>query len=165
MPQSRFAEPSPWVKKSFRDNGLLVMVSDLITQPTDELNGRRRVYRLVKEFRVALSFDGGYFEVQIPVNFKTDFATFPVWTQIVLGNRDAPGIQEASVIHDRMCELKIPATVSNAVMLAVLSVFNVPRWKRGLIFFGLSYFGYRSFLLKLAQRIKRWLKRYPNAII
>ena len=159
MPHSRLVHTLPWATKSFRQNGLVVMISDLVTQPTDELNGRRRVHRLVKEFRVGLSFTGGYLEVRVPADFKTDFATFPVVTQLVLGNRDSPGVQEASVVHDWLCGLGVPATVANSFMLAVLTIFLVPRWKRSLIFFGLSVFGYRTPILRWSQRVTRWLKK------
>ena len=160
MSRSWRRRPAPQPTTEFRENGLLVTTTALQLEPTCHMNGRRRVYRLLVPYNVSLYFDGGYLFISVPQWFTTDFATFPIIAQIVLGNRDAPGVQEASVIHDYLCKLKMPATVANAFMLAILSVFKVPRWKRGLIFFGLTYFGYRSPLLRFIQRTTAYYRKW-----
>jgi len=140
-----------------RLNGLEFTVSHLWVEPQDSYHGSRRIYTLVKPFHVTMKSAGCYLDVLVPVGFSSDFATFPIVVQFVLGGNDAVGTCEAAIIHDYACVNKLPASVANALMLAVLTVFSVPRWKRGLIFIGLSLFGYRTPVLRWAQTIRRWL--------
>jgi hypothetical protein len=142
-------------------NGLAFTVSHLWLEPTDRYHGSRRIYRLVKPFHITMKSEGCYLDTLVPIGFESDFATFPLVVQLILGGNDAVGTCEAAIIHDYACVNRLPSSVANALMLAVLTVFGVPKWRRALIFIGLSVFGYRTPLLKLAQFIRRlvWRKK------
>jgi len=137
-------------------NGLRVESSELMLVPTDNYNGRRRIYKLGLPYSLTMLFEGGSCEIRVPTSFRTDLASLPIFAQIILGNRDDRGIMEAAIIHDWVCCRRLPAPIANGYMLLVMIVFGVPRWKRILILFGLTYFGYRSPISKFFKKAKEW---------
>ena len=70
--------------------------------------------------------------IEVPVGFKTDFATLPIVTQLVLGNRDQ--YVHAAIMHDWLCETHVPRFIANSLMRSLLLVVGCPYWKRLLFF-------------------------------
>lgn len=140
-------------KKIWRKNGLKISMSDLVCEPTVETDGRRRCWQLVKPFTYMVESPGLVYVISVPETFVTDFATLPLFCQLVLGNRD--DWVEAAVLHDWLCETNVPRFIANACMRSTLFVLGCPRWKRVLFFYGLMIFGYKSGL----SNIFSWLKR------
>jgi hypothetical protein len=140
-------------KYVYRANGLLVTLDHLHLEPTDKKNGRRRVYRLLSDYCLLVSFKGGQEEMTVPAGFETDLATLPVFTQVLLGNRD--DYAEPAVFHDWITsdEVHLPQFIANAKMRSIMQALGYPTWKQLLVFYGLMVFGYGSVL----SRCWRWL--------
>jgi hypothetical protein len=147
----------------YKKNGLKVMVSDLELAPTQEMSGRRRVYRLIIPLDVSITASGVQSGVSVPAGFTTDLATIPLVAQVFLGGRDAPGVAEAAVIHDWLCETNAPRSFANSCLFCLLLAFNVPRWKALCFYFAVSVFGYKSWLSVLKRKSVgawRWMSNY-----
>ena len=151
----RVVDDIPVPKYHGRLNGLGFTVSHLWLEPMDRYNGSRRIYRLVKPFHITMFSAGCQLSILVPTGFETDFASFPLFVQFVLGGHDAVGVSEASICHDYACTNKLPAPVASALMLSVLAILAVPRWKRMLIIFGLTYMGYRSPIQRFFRRFRK----------
>jgi len=123
-------------------------------EPTDKRIGSRRVYRLTYSFFCTITYPGGHWRIKIPKGFETDFASFPLILQLLLGNRDE--YLEESLIHDWLYREGIPPFYANAIMRVVMERLGRAWWKRWLVFYGLMAFGYRApgwqWLAKLLRR-------------
>lgn len=131
-------------------NGMLVRVDIPQLIPTDDYNGRRRIYELAEMMVYEVSYGKLNIEstyqcfdtIIVPKGFRTDFATIPIILQLFLGNRDS--YMEESIFHDAMCEYDVPRWVANSKMRAIMLALGRPWWKRFAIFWGLMIFGYKS---------------------
>lgn len=134
--------------------GFRVDASEVNLVPTHKYNGRRRIYRLDKDFWIVFTYTCGRQEFCVKAGEETDFATIPIFLQIVLGNRDAVGILEASIIHDLLCRLELPRSITMAYMWVAMVSYKVPSWKRYGFLFGLMLFGYNSWPSNIFKKIK-----------
>jgi hypothetical protein len=148
---------NPWTPrggKRWKKNGLKIEVSPLATLPTDMWVGRRRQHRLIWDFMVKIESKGMVMKIAVPKGYHTDYATLPLFCQLVLGNRD--DYSEAAVAHDWLCTTHVPAFIANQFMRSLMFAYDAPWWKRVAFFYGLMIFGYGS---PLSRSIK-WLKHF-----
>lgn len=141
--------------RKFRNKNFHGEISIPDLSATDEYNGRRRIYVLNEPFMFCLWFPGGKFEITVPSGYKTDLATLPIWTQIILGNRDS--YAEESILHDHFCTSDMPRFFANSTMRSVMQLLHRPKWKRVAIFWGLTLFGYKSLTMSLFEKVRRTL--------
>lgn len=127
-------------------------------EPTDRYNGSRRIYRLTERFCIRITYPGGSFNVTIPKGFETDFASFPLILQLILGNRD--DYLEESILHDWLYREGIPVFFSNAAMRIVMTQLRRPAWKRWCVFYGLMFLGTRAPGWQIIAHL--WQKRKVN---
>lgn len=137
----------------YKSNGSSVDFSRLVLLPTGEMSGRRRVYQLGAPFWVYITADGLQHTIRVPQSFASDLATIPTVAQILIGNRDAPGVAECSVVHDWLCHVNAPRELANTTMWWLLLATGVPRWKATAIYLALMVFGYKS----PWSRLWRWI--------
>lgn len=86
----------------------------------------------------------------VPRGMLTDLASVPRFARIVVG-RVGPHL-EAAIVHDWLFiawqrldgreARRVDFDFANAMMLAVMEAASVPRWKRGLIFRAVQWFGW-----------------------
>lgn len=150
--------------KKWQKNGLEVTMSELSTSPTGARDGRRRVHRLNKPFYINIkstdrsTLEWMNMEIKVPMHFHTDFATLPLFCQLVLGNRD--DWMEAAVAHDWLCVKHINGWVANTWMRSIMLALGAPWWKRVAFFYGLQIFGYGSYLQKVGGRLWKWISTF-----
>lgn len=132
--------------------GSSFFVSPLRMQATAKSNGRRRIFRLTATFYVRWVGNGVSFELRVPRGFETDLASMPMAAQILLGDRNSPGVAEAAVAHDWLCQHRAPRAVANCCFNTIMMVSKVRRWKRVLIVAAVWMFGYQSFWSRLTLR-------------
>lgn len=136
----------------FVENGVCdAKFSPLVLKPTNDYNGRRRIYELDQDFTYLLTFPGGSDQVTVPAGYKTDLATLPVVLQVILGNRD--DYAEEAIIHDWLCDHKMPRFYTNARMRSLMYVLGRPYWKQRAVFYGLMLFGYGSWIMEIWNAI------------
>jgi hypothetical protein len=138
----------------YKRNGLKVLASDLALYPTSQMSGRRRIYRLVKHFRIHITMDGVKNVISVPAGFATDMATIPLVAQLLIGSRDDPGVAEAAVAHDWLCTQDAPREYANATMWVIMLALGVPRWRATAIYLALMLFGYKSLPSRLWRMIR-----------
>ena len=139
--------------KSWRRNGLTVKMTPLKTEAVDLWNGRRRCHRLLEDFCLIIVSHGLEQRVQVPKGFDTDFATIPVFCQMVLGNSDT--YAEAATLHDWLCTTHVPRFICNAWMRSALFCLGAPMWKQRAFYWGLMLFGYDSPLANAINKLRR----------
>ncbi len=142
---------------SWTFNGLTVRMTPIHMEPTQQYNGRRRIWRLLKPFKLEIvstnSTDGQMYQSFIlPIGFKSDFASMPLLSQIILGGRDDFLI--SSLIHDYMCDAHLPGFMTNATMRIVMAAEGIAWWRRVSIFYTLMLFGYSSPIYRMCGAIK-----------
>lgn len=142
--------------KTWKHNGLEIQLTPLHVIPTIHKNGRRRIWMLSKSFRLIIRGEGICETLNVPAGFETDFATLPVFTQILLGNRD--DYAEVAVFHDWLCANHAPRVFANAHMRFLMLAMGYPWWKTFLVWVGLQVFGYRSPVSNLWGRLRSFLK-------
>jgi len=128
--------------RRFNGDAFTMEMSTPILRPTEEYWQGRRVYELVERFHLRIDLCGGSFILDVPAGFKTDFASFPRVLQLLLGNRD--NYLEESIIHDYLYRQEVPVFFSNSMMRVVSERLRRSMWKRWVIFYGLSLFGWKS---------------------
>ena len=143
--------------KTWKRNGLTIRMSRLETTPIDQWMGRRRLHMLVRDFSMSITSEGMTQTVVVPAGFRTDWATLPIFTQLVLGNRD--DWCEAALLHDMLCETNVPRFICNAWMRAALFCLGAPLWKQRLFFYGLMAVGYGSPVAAIATKIAKFFRR------
>jgi hypothetical protein len=143
--------------RTYKHNGLSIKLSDLRAEPTQKMNGRRRVWRLAMTYHLTVTADGLTESLIIPIGFQTDFATMPLVASLLLGGRDDPGVAEAALVHDFCCVKDLPREYCNTKMWYLMLAMGVPRWKATAIYVALMLFGYKSPCARLKQWVTGWL--------
>jgi hypothetical protein len=142
----------------YRYNGLKITIPrPLVLCPTNMMSGRRRVYRLEREFSIYIRSDGAYENYEVPAGFATDLATIPLLAQVFVGGNDAPGVAEASVFHDWACVQGMPRSYANSKLFYLMLAFKAPYWKALAFYAAVSMFGYGSLVARVCKRIRGWL--------
>lgn len=152
------------VAKVWQHNGLTVKMSLLHMEPTNVYSGRRRVWRLLKPFKLDIEStkpDGVMHQCyRLPAGFTSDFASMPLASQLLLGGRD--DFLLSSLVHDAMCNEKLEQFIANGVMRILMQVEGVALWRRWLIYQTLMIFGYGSLPMRLFSYLSSLFKRSSN---
>jgi len=141
--------------KIWKRNGLTIKMTPLQTEPIDQWTGRRRQHKLLQDFTLIIVSEGMTQTVTVPKGFVTDWATVPLFCQLILGNHD--DYAEAAALHDYLCVTHVPYFVANSWMRSAMFALGAPKWKRIAFFYALMFFGYDSPLSHFFAKIKSWI--------
>lgn len=140
--------------KRWHKNGLTITMSGLSLCDTDQMVGRRRLWKLASDFVLRIESDGMTQKVVVPAGFDTDFATMPVFSQLLLGNRDT--WVQAAVVHDWLLVTHVPSWLADSWFRSALLVLGCSWWKRVMFFWSVHLYSYvrvtRQWMNKLGSR-------------
>lgn len=151
---------NPDGSRTWRLNGLSIYVSSIELTPTEEYNGRRRKYKLLRNFTFSVRTDSGSYvmTMRAKAGWTTDFASQPAFAGILLGPRDGDALVP-SLVHDLACEENFPGFMANSIFTNAMIVAGVPKWKRVVYFLTLEILGYGSLPFRAFSALLRLLKR------
>lgn len=139
------------VHEAYKVDGVHVQTSVLVVEATGRRKRSRHIWRLTKPLYVCISYAGGELKFTVPEGTETDFASTPTFVQLVMGNRDDPGLLIAAVVHDAACQRSVYPPIANLLFLVLLIARDVRPWQRRAVFLAVWWFGYGS-------RWMRWVK-------
>lgn len=90
--------------------------------------------------------------IHIPAGYVTDLASIPSWAWWFIGHPATGEYQDASILHDWICELAKSRKeysirlIGDAIFFHLLKRSGVPYWKRCLMYLAVRGKGFQSFL-------------------
>jgi hypothetical protein len=133
-------------------------MTPLQSEPLNQWSGRRRQHALLQDFSLIIVSQGMTNQVTVPKGFITDWATVPLFCQLILGNRD--DYAEAACLHDYLCVTNVPYFVANSWMRSAMFALGAPRWKRVAFFYALMIFGYDSSASRGIAKAKNYIAKW-----
>ena len=100
----------------------------------------KRLWEVEREFTYYIGDEESNESVTVPEGFMTDFASIPriFWTILPPDGE----YTQAAVLHDYLYHTKIfDRKKCDAIFLEAMTVLNVPRWKRWIIYRAVRLFG------------------------
>lgn len=114
------------------------------TEPLTVTKISPRMWIVERPFRYYIGSENSAEFVDIPRGFETDFASVPrgLWNVFPPDGE----YTQAAVVHDFLYTYKVlPRKRCDEIFLEAMTVLNVPRWKRQMMFWAVRIFGGGSY--------------------